>query len=349
MTAALQPIITNVGLQAALNASNDGLQAKLTHIALGDSGWQPNANATQLQQGRQRISISSSSRLQSNQLHITAVENGDQNYWVCEIGLFLEDGTLLAIWSDAEQALAWKSADVDLLLAFDLLLTALPADSVIIDGSGGLELSPATDQQRGIVRLATIEEAKQGTDALTAITPAGCQIHGDSRYALTEHDHSWSAIKNKPSTYPAASHHHDNNYAPIKHHHDKDYAALKHNHDSDYAKKDGSYSELRARATTKSDVGLGNVPNYSATSSVTDDSTSKLATAKAVKKAYDQAQARQLVWGSSQMTGYLNDLYAVLDYKLPTDCVMVGLSSTPTSSIMTDRRWRIRYRKLTLK
>jgi hypothetical protein len=349
MTTALQPIITTAGLQAVLNASNDGLQAKLTHIALGDSGWQPDGNATQLQQERQRIPISSSSRLQSNQLHITAVENSDQNYWVREIGLFLDDGTLLAIWSDAEQALAWKSADVDLLLAFDLLLTALPADSVIIDGTGGLALPPATDQQRGIVRLATIEEARQGTDALTAITPASCQMHGDSRYALTEHDHNWSAIQDKPSTYPAASHHHNSDYASINHHHDKNYATLNHHHDSDYAKKDGSYSDLRARATTKSDVGLGNVPNYSATSSVTDDSTSKFATAKAVKKAYDKAQDRQLVWGSSQMTGYLNDLYAVLDYKLPADCVMVGLYSTPTSSIMTDRRWRIRYRKLTLK
>jgi hypothetical protein len=335
---ALQPIITTAGLQTVLNASNDGLQAKLTHIALGDTGWQPDATATQLQQERQRIPISNGSRLQSSQLHITAVENGDQNYWVREIGLFLDDGTLLAIWSDPEQALAWKSSGVDLLLAFDLLLTALPADSVVIDGTGGLELPPATDQQRGIVRLATIEEARQGTDALTAITPASCQIHGDSRYALTAHDHSWSTIHDKPITYPPASHHHHSDYAPLNHH-----------HDSDYAKKDGNYSDLRARATTKSDVGLSNVPNYPATSSVTDESTSKFATAKAVKKAYDQAQARELVWGSTQMTGYLNDLYAVLDYKLPTDCVMTGLSSTPTSSLMTDRRWRIRYRKLTLK
>ena len=161
--------------------------------------------------------------------------------------------------------------------------------------------------------------------------------------------HSWSAIKNRPSTYPPASHHHDNNYAPINHHHDKNYAALKHHHDSDYAKKDGSYSELRARATTKSDVGLGNVPNYSATSSTSDGSSSKFATASAVKKAYDKAQARQLVWGGTQITGYLNNLYDVLDYKLPNDCVMTGLSSTPTSNLMTDRRWRIRYRKLTLK
>ena len=346
---ALQPIITTAGLQAVLNATNDGLQAKLTHIALGDAGWQPDATATQLQQERQRIPISNSSRLQSNQLHITAVENGDQNYWVREIGLFLADGTLLAVWSDPEKVLAWKSADVDLLLAFDLLLTALPADSVVIDGTGSLELAPATEQQRGIVRLATSDEAKQGTETLTAITPAGCQTHGDSRYALTEHDHSWPAIKNKPSTFPPASHHHDNNYAPINHHHDKDYASLKHNHDSDYAKKDGSYTELRARATTKSDVGLGNVPNYSATSSTSDGSSSKFATASAVKKAYDKAQARQLIWGSSQITGYLNDLHAVLDYKLPTDCVMVGLYSTPTATLTSDRRWRIRYRKLTLK
>ena len=305
---ALQPIITTVGLQAILNASNDGWQAKLTHIALGDVGWQPDATATQLQQERQRIPISNGSRLQSSQLHITAVENGDQNYWVREIGLFLADGTLLAVWSDAEQALAWKSADVDLLLAFDLLLTALPVDSVVIDGSGGLELAPAAEQQRGIVRLATIEEAQQGQENTTAITPASCQAHGDSRYALIEHGHSWQVIEDKPVTYPATSHTHK-----------------------------------------KADVGLGNVPNYSATSSVTDDATNKLATAKAVKKAYDKAQSRALVWGGVQMTSYINDWEKMLDYTLPKDCVMVGLYSPYKSVSSNDRRWRIRYRKLTLK
>lgn len=52
--------------------------------------------------------------------------------------------------------------------------------------------------------------------------------------------------------------------------------------DSNFALKTGDYTGLRARSTTKVDVGLSNIPN-AITSSITDASTSKLATAKAVR------------------------------------------------------------------
>lgn len=58
-----------------------------------------------------------------------------------------------------------------------------------------------------------------------------------------------------------------------------------------YAEKDGDYSTLRARATTKEDVGLGDVPNYPATSAVDQDDPAKFATARAVKTAHDAAVA----------------------------------------------------------
>jgi len=51
----------------------------------------------------------------------------------------------------------------------------------------------------------------------------------------------------------------------------------------------GTYPNLRAQATTKGDVGLGNVANYTVTSSVSDSSATKYATASAVKTAYDEA------------------------------------------------------------
>ncbi|GAJ73359.1 hypothetical protein JCM18904_4243 [Vibrio sp. JCM 18904] len=47
-------------------------------------------------------------------------------------------------------------------------------------------------------------------------------------------------------------------------------------------------NKTNPHGVTKAQVGLGNVPNYPATSSVTDASNSKLATAGAVKQAYDK-------------------------------------------------------------
>lgn len=49
-----------------------------------------------------------------------------------------------------------------------------------------------------------------------------------------------------------------------------------------FALQIGDYPQLRARATTKDDVGLGNVPNFEATGSTTDGSANKFALASAI-------------------------------------------------------------------
>ena len=166
------------------------------------------------------------------------------------------------------QALAFKAGNVDLLLAFDMVLSALPTDSIIIDGTGNLDLAPATQNTVGVIRLATEKEAQAGTiSGAVAMTPAGSQAHGNLRYAAKVHQHGWNNIGGKPTTYPATAH----------------------NHDERYAAKGGTYSDLRAQATTKADVGLSNVPNYPITRYVTDGSEEKFASAAAVKYAYSIA------------------------------------------------------------
>jgi Phage tail-collar fibre protein len=209
MSVSLTPIITTAGLQAVLNATNDGVQARITHVALGDTGWEPTNAATALINERNRVTVSNGERTQPTQIHITAIENGTTEYWVREIGFMLDDGTLLAIWSHPTQALAWKASDVDLLLAFDMLLSALPADSVVVDGTGGVNLAPATQSHEGVVRLATTAEAQAGTlDGAIAMTPATNRTHGDTRYARVSHRHPWSDLDEVPSMFPPAGHSH---------------------------------------------------------------------------------------------------------------------------------------------
>jgi len=55
------------------------------------------------------------------------------------------------------------------------------------------------------------------------------------------------------------------------------------------AEQNGTYSGLRAQATTKADVGLGNVPNYGASSSTSSTSATTFATSKAVRDAMVEA------------------------------------------------------------
>lgn len=213
MSDPLIPIITQSGLQAVLNATHDGLQAKITEIAVGEGAWSPTESATALKQEQHRIPVSNGRRLQPTQLHITAVDSGNKAFWVREVGFYLEDGTLFAIWSHPTQALAWKAAGVDLLLAFDLMLSALPADSLTFDGTGGLNLAPATVTEEGIVRLATPAEALAGRISKAVVmTPATSRAQGDKRYARLDHRHHWKDLQGKPSRFPAESHHHDDRY-----------------------------------------------------------------------------------------------------------------------------------------
>ena len=144
MSTPLQPVITKAGLAAILRADNTGIAAQITHIALGTSGYTPSADQKSLVAQTAKYPIAGGERLSSTLLHLTALADGDRAFWVREIGFLLSDGTLLAVWSDSSTPLTYKSADTDLLLAYDLSLAALPADSVtIISNEAGLSLSLA--------------------------------------------------------------------------------------------------------------------------------------------------------------------------------------------------------------
>jgi len=186
MSIALIPIITSAGIAAVFNATNNGVEAMITEIALGDSGWSPDNTAGTLQNEMRRLAISGE-RISDNQIHLSAIEDGITEYWVREVGFYLADGTLLAIWSDPVNALSFKSSDVDLLLSFDLVLDTLPASSVNIDGTAGFNLPAATAQKRGLIHLADIPEAKAGADQVKAMTPATTKSAIDDRIATQGH------------------------------------------------------------------------------------------------------------------------------------------------------------------
>lgn len=152
---ALVPTLTHAGLNAVFTEQGDGLQAKLTHIVLGDAGRAPSPTYTSLGNQRRRVAIADGEKTDDRQLHITGVVDGDgPEFWVREVGFELEDGTLLAIWS-SEQPLAYVSNNVPLLLAFDLRLDALPADSVTIETTGA-NLSLAAWGEQYIANSAAI-------------------------------------------------------------------------------------------------------------------------------------------------------------------------------------------------
>jgi len=154
MSTILTPVITTAGLQAVFNATLNGLEAKITHVALGSSAYEPDQNRTALVAEQHRMAISSGKRASPTQIHMSVIDDSNHTFWVREVGFFLEDGTLFAVYSKPDYALAYKSPDVDLLLAFDLALSGVPASSVtVIDQGVDLNLLIAPE----LARMATAQ------------------------------------------------------------------------------------------------------------------------------------------------------------------------------------------------
>lgn len=146
MSTPLQPVVLESGLAAIWQATNDGVNAKITHVALGDAGYVPLQSQTGMVNERARFAVADGTRVSPTHIHLTTVADGNVEFWVREIGFVLSDGTVFAVWSHPTIAIAYKAVGVDLLLAYDLELSAVPAGSVTVESTGaGLSLSMAAE------------------------------------------------------------------------------------------------------------------------------------------------------------------------------------------------------------
>jgi len=197
MSTALQPQITKAGLAAIWNATSTGLSAEISHIGLGSSGYTPSADQKTLRAQVVKYPISGGEKLSSTLIHLTAVADDSAAFWVKEVGFFLSDGTLLAVWSHPTEALTYKSANTELLLAYDLSLEALPADSVTITSTAaGLNLTLAEPlAAQAAAMIAELMRGLQRQDRLVSQerlqAVAGGQVRDlQQRMSLSERAHT---------------------------------------------------------------------------------------------------------------------------------------------------------------
>lgn len=144
MSTALKPLITKAGLAAIWNATSTGLQAEIAYIGLGDQGFTPTVDQTALRGLVAQYPVAGGEKLSSSLIHLTALADDGKAFWVRSVGFYLADGTLFAVWSSTGDPLTFKPAAGEILLAYDLSLEALPADSVtIVSTATGLNLTLA--------------------------------------------------------------------------------------------------------------------------------------------------------------------------------------------------------------
>lgn len=130
---ALIPVLTNVGLAALIQATNDGVEGRLSHIAFGDGGgsnYQPSASQTELINERARVPIAGGQRAGNAEIQVQALLDSGPTFQVREVGFILDDGTFLAIWGNANQTLTTKTSGVPLAVTYNLALAGIPPGSL---------------------------------------------------------------------------------------------------------------------------------------------------------------------------------------------------------------------------
>lgn len=140
MSESLVCTFTNVGLRALRNAQNTGLQATISHLAVGRGepsgqgfvGYTPARTDVALRSETVRVPLLTGVALDSTAgfrvLAVVPASSLPEEYWIQEVAAILADGTVLAIWSDPEHPLSGKTATTDVDLAYDLILDGMPAN-----------------------------------------------------------------------------------------------------------------------------------------------------------------------------------------------------------------------------
>lgn len=137
---ALKLQFTQQGLAACLDAQSKGLKAEITHMAFGDAAYNPSQNQTQLNNERERIEINDWQDGGQN-MRMAGVFDGELEYAIREIGIFLSDGTLLGVYSQSGKTLGYRTPAVKVIQWFTLNLSALPTNSVtVVVGAENLNL-----------------------------------------------------------------------------------------------------------------------------------------------------------------------------------------------------------------
>lgn len=168
---ALTLIITNAGRAALVDAEGGGSAAvRIAEVGLTASVITPAPTLTALPGEFKRIDSIAGLPVGDDTVHLVIRDSSTDTYTSRAIALYLEDGTLFAVYGQADPILG-KAEVSTFLLAVDLRF--LPGEAELIEfGDTNFLNPPATEETMGVAYLATIVEALAGAVSNKIITPA---------------------------------------------------------------------------------------------------------------------------------------------------------------------------------
>ncbi|MFT8555394.1 MAG: hypothetical protein ABF697_08815 [Zymomonas mobilis] len=166
---ALKITITDAGRAALINANKSGTQAiSIVSVGVSATAITADKSQTNLPDEIKRITAISGEVTAADAIHLTAKDDGDSIYTVRSFALYLDDGTLFAIYGQSSPILE-KSAAAMLLLQLDIRFADIDATQIQF---GNLDfVNPAaTEKTAGVTRLTELGEAEQSVENI-AVSP----------------------------------------------------------------------------------------------------------------------------------------------------------------------------------
>ncbi len=163
MTLALTITMTNAGLRRFTAAQlGAGIDLAISSVGLTDTDFVVAPTLEALPGEFRRIDMISGKAVGDNVVHLTMRDDDEVGYAARGFGLFLTDGTLFAVYGQADR-LFEKSPLTTFLAAIDLAFPTADIDRLTFGNTDFLN-PPATTATKGVVELATQAEADAGTD-----------------------------------------------------------------------------------------------------------------------------------------------------------------------------------------
>ncbi len=176
-----QITITPAGFAAIVNAEHTGTApVKLTHVGLTPQHFDVATVVATLPGEAKRLTTFGGQAVSADTLHLNVRDDTADAYTLRGFGLYLQDGTLFAVYSQPAPIME-KAAAATMLLATDIRFAKVNATSIEV-GDIDFVNPPATTTRAGVVRLSTDQEADAGSDAATALTPRGLAGYINRRF-----------------------------------------------------------------------------------------------------------------------------------------------------------------------
>jgi len=183
MTApALAIVMTQAGHDAFTAAQGGGdIDLTISQVGITDQQFVVAPTLTELPGEFKRLDTVSGEAVGDNILHLVIRDQDDSTYQVTGFGLFLADGTLFAVYGQAD-AIFEKSTMASMYVAIDMAFPTGDVSSLSFGDTNFLN-PPATTETKGVIELATEAEARAGVDTQRGIVPATLKAVTDALLA----------------------------------------------------------------------------------------------------------------------------------------------------------------------